>query len=123
MVEVWHRAKDIMFNDKTSTSIEMLKIRERDISLLKKLYDIINADDIKIDEKSKTRFKKIESEYNELISEYGGIIEEVTRIGRLEKMHYLFEDGDFSAYRIKKLIREGEEDAEQVLTQRKNRNN
>jgi NTE family protein len=123
MVEVWHRAKDIMFNDKTSTSIEMLKIRERDISLLKKLYDIINADDIKIDEKSKTRLKKIESEYNELISEYGGIIEEVTRIGRLEKMHYLFEDGDFSAYRIKKLIREGEEDAEQVLTQRKNRNN
>ena len=123
MVEVWHRAKDIMFNDKTSTSIEMLKIRERDISLLKKLYDIINADDIKIDEKSKTRLKKIESEYNELISEYGGIIEEVTRIGRLEKMHYLFEDEDFSAYRIKKLIREGEEDAEQVLTQRKNRNN
>jgi hypothetical protein len=58
-----------------------------------------------------------------LISEYGGIIEEVTRIGRVEKMHYLFEDGDFSAYRIKKLIREGEEDAEHVLSQRKNRNN
>jgi len=123
MVEVWHRAKDIMFNDKTSTGIEMLKIRERHISLLKKLHDIINADDIKIGEKSKTRFKKIESEYNVLISEYRGVIEEVTRIGRVEKMHYLFEDGDFSAYRIKKLIREGEEDAEQVLTQRKNRKN
>jgi len=120
MVELWHRAKDIMFNDKTSTSIEMLKIRERHISLLKKLHDIINAD-----EKPKTRITriKIESEYNELISEYGGIIEEVTRVGRVEKMHYLFEDGDFSAYRIKKLIREGEEDAEQILTQRKNRNN
>ena len=101
----------------------MLKIRERHISLLKKLHDIINADDTKIDEKRKTRSKKIESEYNELISEYGGIIEEVTRVGRVEKMHYLFEDGDFSAYRIKKLIREGEEDAEQILTQRKNRNN
>jgi hypothetical protein len=34
-------------------------------------------------------------------------------------MHYLFEDGDFSAYRIKKLIREVEEDAEKVLTQEK----
>jgi NTE family protein len=87
MVEVWHRAKDIMFNDKTSKSIEMLKIRERHISLLKKLHEIINADDVKIDEKSKAKFKKVESEYNELISEYGGIIEEVTRIGRTEKMH------------------------------------
>jgi NTE family protein len=114
MVELWHRAKDIMFNDKTSTSIEMLKIPVRHISLLKKLHDIINADDTKIDEKRKTRITriKIESEYNELISEYGGIIEEVTRVGRVEKMHYLFEDADFSAYRIKKLIREGEEDAE-----------
>jgi NTE family protein len=123
MVEVWHRARDIMFNDKTSTSIEMLKIRERHITLLKKLHGIINADDTKIDEKNKAKFKKIESEYNELIAEYGGIIEEVTRIGRTEKMHYLFEDADFSAYRIKKLIREGEEDAERILTQRKNRNN
>ena len=123
MVEVWHRARDIMFNDKTSTSIEMLNIRERHITLLKKLHGIINADDTKIDEKNKAKFKKIESEYNELIAEYGGIIEEVTRIGRTEKMHYLFEDADFSAYRIKKLIREGEEDAERILTQRKNRNN
>src|SRR5215469_13498147 len=95
MVEAWHRAKDIMFNDKTSTSIEMLKIRERHICLLEKLHDIINADDSNIDEKSKTRFKKIESEYNELIYEYGGIIEEVTRIGRVEKLHYLFEEEIF----------------------------
>jgi hypothetical protein len=34
-------------------------------------------------------------------------------------MHYPFEDADFSAYRIKKLIREGEEDVEIVLTQEK----
>jgi hypothetical protein len=31
-------------------------------------------------------------------------------------MRYLFEDSDFSAYRVKKLIREGEEDAEKVIT-------
>ena len=111
MVEVWHRARDIIFMDKTNTNIEMLKIRERYLSLLKKIHDIINADDAKIDEKSKAKFKEIESEYNELVHGYGAVIEEVTRIGRKEKMHYLFEDGDFSAYRIKKLIREGEEDA------------
>jgi NTE family protein len=115
MVEVWHRARDIIFMDKTNTNIEMLKIRERCLSLLKKIHVIINADDAKIDEKSKAKFKEIESEYNELVHGYGAVIEEVTRIGRIEKMHYLFEDGDFSAYRIKKLIREGEEDAENVL--------
>ena len=92
--------------DKTNTNIEMLKIRERHLSLLKKIHDIINADDAKMDEKSKTKFKEIESEYNELVHGHGAVIE-VTRIGHKEKMHYLFEDGDFSAYRIKKLIREG----------------
>ena len=55
MVEVWHRARDIIFMDKTNTNIEMLKIRERHLSLLKKIHDIINADDAKMDEKSKAR--------------------------------------------------------------------
>jgi len=32
MVEVWHRARDIIFMDKTNTNIEMLKIRERYLS-------------------------------------------------------------------------------------------
>jgi NTE family protein len=117
MVEVWHRARDIIFMDKTNTNIEMLKIRERYLSLLKKIHGIINAEDAKIDEKIKARFKEIESEYNELVHGYGAVIEEVTRIGRIERMHYLFEDGDFSAYRVKKLIKEGEEDAEKALSE------
>ena len=121
MADVWHRARDIIFMDKTNTNIEMLNIRERYISLLKKLHDILNADaaDYKVGEKSKSKFKEIELEYNELISEYGGVIEQVTRIGRKEKeLHYLYEDSDFSAYRVKKLMREGEEDAERVLQNR-----
>jgi NTE family protein len=118
MVEVWHRARDIIFMDKTNTNIEMLKIRERHLSF-KENTRYHNADDAKMDEKSKGKFKEIESEYNELVHGYGAVIEEVTRIGRKEKMHYLFEDGGFSAYRIKKLIREGEEDAEIVLTREK----
>lgn len=87
-----------------------------DTFLLKKIHDIINADDSKMDENSKAKFREIESEYSELVHGYGAVIEEVTRIGRKEKMHYLFEDGDFSAYRVKKLIREGEEDAMNALT-------
>jgi NTE family protein len=71
MVEVWHRARDIIFMDKTNTNIEMLKIREKYLSLLKKIHGMINAEDAKIDEKIKARFKEIESEYNELIHGYG----------------------------------------------------
>jgi hypothetical protein len=81
------------------------KIRERHLTLLKKIHAIINADDVEIDETSKARFKEIESEYSELVYGYGAVVEEVTRISRIEKMHFLFEDSDFSAYRIKKLIR------------------
>jgi hypothetical protein len=33
-------------------------------------------------------------------------------------MHFLLEDADFSIYRIKKLIKEGEEDAERVLNKK-----
>lgn len=116
MVEVWHRARDIIFMDKTNTNIEMLKIRERYLSLLKKIHTIIYAEDVKLDEKIKAKLKDIDSEYNELVHGYGAVIEDVTRIGRVEQMRYLFEDSDFSAYRVKKLIREGEEDAEKVIT-------
>ncbi len=122
MIEVWHRARDIIFMDKTNTNIEMLKIRERYLSLLKRIHTIINADDAKIDEKSKAKFKEIESEYNELIHGYGAVIEEVTRVSRTEKTHYLYEDGDFSAYRIQKLIRQGEEDAEKALSESSSQN-
>ena len=85
MVDVWHRARDIIFMDKTNTNIEMLNIRERYISLLKKLHAMLIADasdNSKVDEKSKSRLKEIESEYNELIREFGGVIKQVTRIGR-----------------------------------------
>jgi hypothetical protein len=34
-------------------------------------------------------------------------------------LHYLFEDADFSTYRIKKLIAEGEKDAERAISNHK----
>jgi hypothetical protein len=33
-------------------------------------------------------------------------------------MHYLFEDADFSLYRIKKLIAEGDRNAENVIAKK-----
>jgi NTE family protein len=118
MVEVWHRARDIIFMDKTDKNIQMLSNFERYLSLLKKINNILNADDARIDEKTKARLKELEPEYDELAQRRGAIVKELTRIGRREKMHFLLEDADFSQYRIKKLIEEGEEDAERALNKK-----
>jgi NTE family protein len=118
MVEVWHRARDIIFMDKTDKNIQMLSNFERYLSLLKKINNILNADDARIDEKTKARLKELEPEYDELAQRRGAIVKELTRISRGEKMHFLLEDADFSQYRIKKLIEEGEEDAERALNKK-----
>jgi NTE family protein len=118
MIEVWHRARDIIFMDKTDKDIQMLENFERYLLLLKKINSIINADDAQIDERTRARLKELEPEYYELTQRRGAIVKELTRIGRLEKMHFLLEDADFSIYRIKKLIKEGEEDAERVLNKK-----
>jgi NTE family protein len=63
----------------------------------------------------KAWFKGIEKEYHKLADERGAIIEKITRIERKEDVHFLFEDADFSVDTIRKLIRQGEKDTEDVL--------
>jgi hypothetical protein len=53
------------------------------------------------------------------LKDMGASITELVRIGRREgSLHYLLEDTDFSTYRIKKLIAEGEKDVEHILSRR-----
>jgi NTE family protein len=118
MVEVWHRARDIIFMDKTDKNIEMLKVNERYINLLRKMYQIIKAETAALDGNIKARIKEIEPEYNVLVKRIGRSIKDVIRIGRREMLHYLLEDADFSVYRVKKLIAEGEKDAEHILARK-----
>ncbi len=49
-------------------------------------------------------------------SKIGAIISDIMRIERTEDVHFLFDDADFSISTIKHLIKEGENDAENVLT-------
>lgn len=121
-MEVWHRARDIIFMDKTDKNIEMLKVNERYLNLLKKMYRIMKIENAKLDDNTKAKLKEIEPEYNVLIKKIGRSIEKVVRIGRRETLHYLLEDADFSTYRIKKLMSEGEKDAEHVLLREKRHN-
>jgi NTE family protein len=63
----------------------------------------------------KESFREIEKEYHKLADKRGAIIKRITRIERTEDVHFLFEDADFSIDTIKKLIRQGEKDAEKTL--------
>lgn len=69
----------------------------------------------KQEQELKTRFDKMEIEYNKLVSFRGAVIRKIIRIERQEKTPFLFEDADFSVTTIKNLIRQGEEDMEKAL--------
>ena len=118
MSEVWHRARDIMYIDKTDNNVKILKtVTEHHLTLLKELYEIVSSS--KLEEKNKARFNKIEPECNRLVHEHRTIMNEVIRIQRKEeKEHFIFEDADFSTAKIKKLISQGEQDAENALAEK-----
>lgn len=117
MSETWHRARDIMHTDKTEHNVRMSKIISRYINLVKKTHDLIKKADL--DENLRKEFDKLEPEYQKLATERGAIIEDVIRIERKEESHFLLEDADFSRATIQKLIKEGEEDAENILKNNK----
>jgi NTE family protein len=130
MFEAWHRARDIIYTDKTDNNVRLSKIISRHLSLLKEMHDLLMmiTSNIKLKEKGnndvellKDRFDKMELEYNKLARKRGAIIKEIVRIERPEKTHFLFEDADFSVATIKKLIRQGEEDTHRVLVTNNNK--
>ncbi|MGI0061735.1 MAG: patatin-like phospholipase family protein, partial [Nitrosotalea sp.] len=118
MIEAWHRARDIMQIDKTNKTVRLSKTITQYLELLQQMYDILVElfDSGKLDETSREKFKKVEPEYYKLADERGALIKDITRIERHERMHFLFEDADFSLCTIKQLISNGEKDAEKVLS-------
>jgi NTE family protein len=119
MFEAWHRARDIMYTDKTYHNVKMSRVISRYLTLLKEMHDIMMYffDNIDVKEEMRQRILKVEPEYHKLAEERGAIIENIIRIERSETIHFLFEDADFSIATIKQLIRQGEEDAEKVLSE------
>jgi NTE family protein len=116
MSETWHRARDIMFIDKsTHKVIQHSETLKKYTATMEEMYDIISNS--RLDEKEKTRFKKVEQEYNNLVHLRGALIDQIISIKRKERSggHYLL-DADFSLASIKELIRQGEEDAEDAIS-------
>lgn len=121
MLDVFHRARDIMHTDKTDHTIRMSRAISSYLEMLKEMHDIImeNFDGGRLDEKSKERFLKMESKYHKFAVDRGAVIQEITRIQRQEDIHFLFEDADFSGKTIRKLIHNGEKDTEKALVKSK----
>ena len=69
----------------------------------------------KADDNMKQKIFEVEKTYHKLTVERGGIIRDIVRVERKEDAPYLFEDSDFSIATIKKLIRDGEDDAKKAI--------
>ena len=116
MFDIWHRARDIIHSDKTDHNIHMSKIISRYLIVMRQMYDLLN--NVQMDENMKDTFLQIEKEYHKLATDRGAIIEEITKVEREEDVHYIFEDADFSLATIRKLIKQGEDDAEKILQEK-----
>jgi NTE family protein len=110
--EVYHRARDIMFSDKTAHNIKMSKAITRHLQFIEELYEIIEKNTDKID---KDKLARIQKKYQKIINEHGAEIKKIEYITREERYPYLYENTDFTPEGIKNLIKEGEAKAKQVL--------
>jgi NTE family protein len=107
MAEVESRAKDIIFCDKNMDNIKMSKLITRHIQLIESLYEVFEKfDQSKLDPEL---VKKIKTEYDTLIDNYGAEIRSVTRVIRSEiESPSILQNADFSPKTIKELISQGE---------------
>jgi NTE family protein len=115
--EVYHRARDIIFSDKTEHNVTMSKVITRYLNYIEELYQLIEAhtDLTKVDPK---QLKKIRQKYKKYKQEHGAEIKDIFYITRDEPFPYMYENADFSPETIKSSIREGEIKATRELKDR-----
>lgn len=116
--EVYHRARDIMFSDKTEHNVQMSKVISRYLDYIEQLYQIVdkNVDKLHLDEK---QLKRIRQKYKVYKQDHGAEIKEIYHIKREEPYPHMSENADFSPQTIKNSIKEGEEKTNEII---KNKN-
>jgi NTE family protein len=113
--EVQHRARDIMFSDKTIHNIQMSKAITYHLKLIDDLYDMLK-DHFKSENKDEMeKFEKIRTRYKKVSEEHGAEIKGVYYITRDEPFPSLHENADFSIDTIMASIKDGELKASQIL--------
>jgi NTE family protein len=116
--EVYHRARDIIFSDKTEHNIKMSKVITKYLRYIDELYQIIEkfTDTSKLEKK---QLRKIHSKYKKYKQEHGAEIKDIFYITRDENNPHIFENADFYPESIKGSIEEGETKTNQVMRKRK----
>jgi NTE family protein len=112
--EVYHRARDIMFCDKSEHNVTMSKVITRYLQYIEELYQIVedHADHKKLD---KGQLKRIRYKYKKYKEEHGAEIKKIFYISREEHFPHIYENADFSPETIRNLIQEGEMKTNQVI--------
>jgi NTE family protein len=115
--EIYHRARDIIFTEKTEYNITMSKVITRYLSYIEELYQLIenNIDLTEVDQK---QLKNIRRKYKKYKQERGAETGEIFHITRDERFPHMYENADFSPETIKNSIREGEMKTIQALQKR-----
>lgn len=114
LAAVYHRTRDIIFCDKTLSTVTMSKVITRYLRYIDELYQMIEAhvDMTKVD---KTQLEKIRKKYKKYKQETGAEIKYVYYISRNEPFPSIYENADFSPRAIKDSIREGEMKTKQIV--------
>jgi len=115
--EVYHRARDIMFSDKTEHSVTMSKVITMYLKYIDELYHLIEnyIDLSKVDQE---QLKNIRRKYKKIKRERGAEIKDLLYITRDELFPHMYENADFSPQTIKESIKEGEMKMLEVLNRK-----
>ena len=114
MAEVYHRTRDIIFSDKTLSTVTISKVITRYLRYIDELYQMIEdyVDMTKVD---KGQLEKVRRKYKKYKQDTGAEIKGVYYISREEPVNSIYENADFSPKTIKDSIREGESKTTQIL--------
>jgi NTE family protein len=113
--EVQHRARDIMFSDKTLHSVKMSKAITYYLRLINDLYKMLEDNFDSNEKEEKRKFEKIRARYKKVSEEQGAEIKGIYYITRSEPFPSLYENADFSVDTVKASIRDGELKTNQKL--------
>jgi NTE family protein len=113
--EVQHRARDIMFSDKTLHSVKMSKAITYYLRLINDLYRMLEDHFDSNEKGERKKFEKIRARYKKVTEGHGAEIKGVYYITRSEPFPSLYENADFSVDTIKASIRDGELKTNQKL--------
>jgi NTE family protein len=115
LLEVQHRARDIMFSDKTIHNIQMSKTITYYLRLINDLYKMLEDHFSSEKKEDIQKFEKIRARYKKVSKDHGAEIKRVHYITRSEPFPSLYENADFSVDTIKASIKDGELKTNQIL--------